>query len=370
MKLGKNVFAVILAGGSGTRFWPKSRLLTPKQLCRIGDAKATMLENTIKRLDDYIPAENRLIVTHQAQAEKTKEVVGSSVAKILKEPEARNTAAALAMAALEIERLNQSSEPAVMISLHADHLIEDEDLFRQALTDGVSVSLKNKLTLVGITPTHPDTGFGYIEKGNSFSDVAVDPKNPCYEVASFREKPHLELATEYVNSENFLWNSGIFIWPTKLILEELKSRVPVIVDLLSGFIEKNGSFLAEKEFSSLEQIYAKLPKIAIDNAVLEVSANVAVLAARFGWKDVGSWDALSEAFATDSSGNLIYGRASLVDSKNITIDSDGPLVGVIGLEDIVVVSSKNAILVCPKNRAQDVKKLVEDLQQRGLKEYL
>lgn len=372
MERKEDVYAVILAGGSGTRFWPKSRLKTPKQLCRIGSADETMLELTLKRLDGWIDPERRMIVTHEAQAAKTAEIVGHQVAKVLAEPDAKNTACALALAALEINQNHQGSGRPIMVSLHADHLIEGLDNFKQALDDAIEVARTGQLTLLGVKPTHPETGFGYIEKGEELSVSALSGQNAAVKVASFREKPELQLAKEYCASGRFMWNSGMFIWPTDLILAELAERLPVIVNSLEGYVKEHGSFISTTgtDNQELGAIYRKLPKIAIDNAVLEVSDKVSCLEVSFGWRDIGSWDALSEAFPTDKDGNLVYGDGVLVDCTDTTIDTDGPLVGAIGLKGYVIVSSGNGILVCPKSEAQKVKKIVETLKEREMKDYL
>lgn len=369
MKNKDDVYAVILAGGSGTRFWPKSRLKTPKQLCKIGSADQTMLELTLKRLDGWIEPERRMIVTHEAQAEKTAEVVGSQAGKVLAEPDAKNTACALALAALEINQNHRGEGKPIMVSLHADHLIEGLDNFKQALEDAIAVARSGQLTLLGVKPTHPETGFGYIEKGEELAVAELSGQNAAVKVASFREKPELELAMQYCESGRFMWNSGMFIWPTDLILSELNDRLPVIVSSLKDYVTEYGSFL-KGDRQLLAEIYGKLPKIAIDNAVLEVSDKVSCLEVSFGWRDIGSWDALSEAFPTDKDGNLVYGKGILVDCTDTTIDSDGPLIGAIGLKGYVIVSAGNGILVCPKAEAQKVKKIVEALKAKEMKEYL
>lgn len=357
-----HVYAVILAGGSGTRFWPKSRKKSPKQLCRIGTSEGgpTMIEQTLGRMDNFIPPERRLIVTHKDQAQKTREIVADKSKTILAEPSARNTTAAICLAALEIAQrpTSQSQKPNIMISLHADHLIEDVEKFLSTLKTAVEVAETGKLTLLGITPKGPETGFGYIERGSKLESAEG------YTVKSFREKPNLETAKEFVDSGLFFWNTGIFIWQVDTILREIKELCPTIFNKLKSLQPEKGGFesISDPAFSEL---YDSLENIAIDHSVLEVSKNVAVVEANFQWQDVGSWDALPESFGTDEAGNYVSGNSLLLDTSDCVIDSDGPLVAALGVKDLVIVHHEGAILVCPKSRSQDVKKVVEQLKQSG-----
>lgn len=356
-ELSKNVFAVILAGGSGTRFWPKSRQKSPKQLCALGGSKDTMLEITLSRLDGFIPPERRLIVTHRDQAEATRKIVGSRCPVIVAEPEARNTANALALAAFEIGKMGGGSD-AVMISLHADHVIADVNAFKQSLRSAVTVAESGDLCLIGIVPKYAETGYGYIERGDRRAEVGA------YRVASFREKPERKLAEEFVASKKFYWNAGLFVFPIKTLLAELEAKLPIIVSSLRE-VSAGASSLTAVDSVKLASVYATLPKISIDHAVLEVSKKVSVVEADIGWQDVGSWDALSQCFPVDQNGNFVSGDVILIDSKDCTVDSDGPVTAVLGMKDVVVVHAKGAILVCPKNRAQDVKSIVDLLKDRG-----
>lgn len=356
-----HIYVVILAGGSGTRFWPKSRHLTPKQLCTIGSADETMLQTTLKRLDGFVPIERRMIVTHIDQVGGTRETVKNDCPLILAEPEAKNTATALALAALEIKARHRDPKPPIMVSLHADHVISKPAVFRDCIQQGITVAEKGFLTLMGIVPQYPETGYGYIEVGENLS-----PSDKYgFRVKSFREKPELKLAKQYLATGNFLWNSGMFIWNVDTILNELKERLPITVDKLSSLLHQfGGKTFLDVSPLALAKTYGELPKIAIDNAVLEVSKNVAVVKADIGWQDVGSWNALNQCFPTDAQGNYLQGDVMLIDTKGSTIDSDEPFVACIGLENMVVVAAKGAILVCPQNRAQDVKLIVEKLKEQ------
>jgi mannose-1-phosphate guanylyltransferase len=356
----KHVYAVILAGGSGTRFWPRSRHLRPKQLCRIGSGESTMIETTLRRIEGFIPSDRRMIVTHQDQLDLTRQVVGPACPKILAEPEARNTAAALAMAALE---LLQHDPNAVMVSLHADHVIRNEEQFKQDLLSAIQVAEAGFLTLVGIRPMRPETGYGYIEKGSLLTTPLAG-----FKVKKFREKPDRATAESYLASGNFLWNSGLFVWKASRIVEEFQQFLPQTVQRLSSLLhETRARSFTDVPRDRLSETYALLQKIAIDNAILEVSQSVAVVESDCGWFDVGSWDSLADCFGADHDGNYLRGDVLLMDTKNCTVDSDGTFVATLGIRDLVVVAQKDAIMVCPKDRAQDVKLIVDELKKQGRK---
>lgn len=366
--ISNHVYLVILAGGSGTRFWPKSRQLLPKQLCKIGGGKLTMLEKTLARFDGFIPPERRMIVTHAMQIAATRDIAGSACQNFIAEPEAKNTANALCLAALEIEqkaRIQKSSKPAIMISVHADHLIQNVEQFLSDLKLACEVAEKGFLTLLGVKPEYPETGYGYIEAGSNLEDQP----SKVYHVASFKEKPDVDTAQKYVESGRYFWNSGLFVWHTKLLLDELKKYLPMPVEKLSACLSDYQSF-ADVPPSLMKQVYSELPKIAIDHAVLELSQHVAVIETQFGWKDVGSWDALATSFPVDPDGNYISGDCIVLDSRNVTAESDGPLIATIGMRDTVIVATKDAVMVCPTSRAQEVKKFVERLQDQGRSELL
>ncbi len=351
------VYAVVLAGGSGTRFWPKSRHLRPKQLCHIGSGDMTMIESTLRRIDGFIPPERRIVVTHQDQAVLTHDIIGNTCAKILAEPEARNTAAALVMAAIEIANQNPD---AVMISFHADHVIRDEKRFLNDLNSAVEIAQAGYLTLVGIQPTRPETGYGYIERGVELGGNLKGSK-----VRQFKEKPNLETAQTYLSSGKFLWNSGLFVWKVSTIIEEFRKYLPHTLDTLDQVLKETGArSFNDVSRPKLAEAYGRLQKLAIDNAILEVSQKVAVVASDCGWFDVGSWSSLADCFGADVNGNYLKGDVLVIDTKNSTVDSDGPFVATIGLSDMIVVAMKDAVLVCPQSRSQDVKMIVDELKKQ------
>lgn len=365
-RLPSNIFAIVLAGGSGTRFWPKSRHSRPKQLCAIGDNEATMIELTLRRLDGLVPADRRMIVTHIDQLQATKEITQGLCDHYLAEPSAKNTANALLLAALEVEKLAapMGIPNPVILSLHADALIKRLDVFTSTIEKMVASAEAGNLTLLGITPEYPETGYGYIEKGAALAGL-----NETYKVDSFREKPDASTAAKYIETRRFLWNSGIFAWQVSTILGELETFLPASVTELSTALGAESSFtrLPADKFAAA---YNGLQSIAIDPAVLEKSRKVTVVEADIGWKDVGSWDALTQSFNTDANGNLFYGKVIAIDSTGTTVDSDAEVVACIGVKDLVVVASGGAILVCPRDRAQDVKYIVEELKKQGRKDLI
>lgn len=364
----KNVYAVILAGGSGTRFWPKSRHQKPKQLCKIGNATKTMLEITLDRLEGFIPPERRIIVTHIDQVEATRQVVKNLCPRIIPEPEAKNTANAIALAALEVQKMAAGKvENPIMISWHADHVITKVPEFMAVTKAAIEVAGDGHLTLLGITPRYPETGYGYIERGSALSGSY---SRTGYKVNSFKEKPKYEVAVDYIKTGKYFWNAGLFVWKVDAIISELKERQPVIIQKLSSLLTESCRSFLDVPFEPLVKAYRELPKISIDHAVLELSNNVAIVEADIGWQDVGSWDALSQCFPVDDRGNINFGDSLLLDSYNTTVDTDGPFVATIGVKDMVVICSNNAILVCPKERTQDVKFIVENLKDKRRSDLL
>jgi mannose-1-phosphate guanylyltransferase len=316
-----------------------------------------MLEITLGRLDGFVPPERRLIVTHKDQAEATRKIAGPRCPVVVAEPEARNTANALALAALEVTKMGGGAD-AIMLSLHADHVIEKIELFRDALRTAVTVASTGDLCLIGIVPKYPETGYGYIERGTSRAEKGA------YKVASFREKPERKIAEEFVASKKFYWNAGLFVFPVTTLLSELEAKLPATVTGLRA-LAASVPTLTKADPAVFAQVYQSLPKISIDHAVLEVSKKVSVVEADIGWQDVGSWDALSQCFKTDAAGNFIQGDALMIDSQGCTVDTDGPMTALLGVKDMVVVHARGAILVCPKDRAQDVKLIVDRLKETG-----
>ncbi len=348
-----NSFAVILSGGSGTRFWPRSTRKFPKQLCKISNPELSMLEETLKRLDGFIPPERRIIVTHKDQLPQTQEIVGAACGHFIAEPESRNTAPALTLAALEVKKLAKNFSEALIFSLHADHVIKDPATFIEDLKCSAKLASRGYLSLLGIKAAYPETGYGYIERGSSLGDRG-------FAVASFREKPSLEVAQQYVAQKHFFWNSGIFVWQASKFLSEVEKYIPEVYHPLVEIYGRSAKELAT--------VYSQVPKIAIDQGLLEKSKDIGMIEADFSWMDMGHWAALAQHFGTDSQDNLQIGKSVMINSTGSTVYTDDRFVATIGVKDIIVVSTKNGILVCHKDQTQEVKKVVDYLQAEKMEE--
>jgi mannose-1-phosphate guanylyltransferase len=354
-----NVFAVIMAGGKGTRFWPLSREDSPKQLLPItGDTP--MLRATVDRIRPLTPPERILVVTGRSHAEGVRAILPDlPTENILVEPQGRNTAPCIGLAAHAVQK---RSPQGVMLVLPADHAIENQSAFLRLAEQGVSLASQNDvLVTMGLEATRPETGYGYIEPS-----APVPALSPAMPVASFHEKPDAKTASQYM-AQGFFWNSGIFIWRADIILERIKTHLP---DLAEGLSELAG-FFGKKEFdSAVERIYPTLPSISIDFGVMEKARGVVVLpAAGIGWSDVGSWTAASEYWPVKD-GSRIKGRALMVDSQGCQVYSPDRLVTLVGVEDLVVVDTPDAILICRRDKDQDVKKAVEALKAQGRDDLL
>ncbi|HEY5522106.1 MAG TPA: mannose-1-phosphate guanylyltransferase [Desulfuromonadaceae bacterium] len=358
------MYIVILAGGSGTRFWPLSRVAHPKQLISItGDR--SMLQRTVERVLPLNP-KRILIVTNHLQAEETERQMqqyDSVPIDVIAEPVGRNTAPAIGLAAAIIATHDPSG---VMAVLPADHFIKDEAALCDTLLDGAEAARKGYLVTLGILPSRPETGYGYIE-----ADMDLRGEGP-FPVKRFIEKPPLEKALRYLDEGNFFWNSGMFVWEADTILKELENHIPALHDALKRISFNNDIW----ELSDLEKqirlVYQEVPSISIDYAVMEKSKNVLMLPVEMGWSDVGSWSALPEVVESDNDGTVCVNAAGhiSVDSSGCIIYADQRMVATVGVHNVVIVSTPDAILVCDRERCQDVKKVVEQLGAAGLTAYL
>lgn len=355
------MFAVIMAGGQGTRFWPKSRKSKPKQFLDI-IGNETMIRKTIERLTPVIPKENIYAVVNASHLQDTIGQTDLLEDNIIVEPIGRNTAPCIGLAALYIQRKDPEG---VMVALPADHYIEDQKAFLKILLLAKKVAIsKGYLVTLGTEPKYPATGFGYIEKGEL---LGKSDSKEFFKVRRFTEKPDLSTAIEFLANGNFLWNSGIFVWKVSAILEQIKTHLP---SLYNGLMNIRGAIGTDQEREAISEVYSNIESISIDYGVMEKSNITAVIPSDFGWNDVGSWASLDEVLPKDKDGNILIGKCISLETKDTVVYSKDKLIATLGLNGIVVVDTEDAILISRKDKCQDVKKIVERLQKEGMEEYL
>jgi mannose-1-phosphate guanylyltransferase len=361
--------AVILAGGRGTRFWPRSRLRTPKQLLNIVGSR-TMLEQTVQRLLPLFPYPRLWVVTNAEQARDVRRVVPRfRTAQVLDEPLGRNTAAAIGLAAIHLARQDRNS---LMAVLPADHFIADSERFRHVVEGALEVAARGpNLVVLGIPPTRPETGYGYIELD---TPAPMARGNEVFRVRDFTEKPSETTGRGYIASGNYYWNAGMFFWRAATFLDCLKRFLPGTYEELERLALTIGT---RRYAATLRRAYPKLDNISVDYAIMEPATrqsdggNVFVLPADVGWSDIGSWAAVYELGTAGVAGaNVCSTPLCAMDSAGNYIWSTKKLVATVGVNDFVVVETPDALLLCPRNRAQDVGKVVKWLEERKLKDLL
>jgi mannose-1-phosphate guanylyltransferase/mannose-6-phosphate isomerase len=358
---------VILSGGAGTRLWPLSRELYPKQLLAL-TGERTMLQQTALRLSG-LAATAPVVVCNEAHrflvAEQLRQLRIEPRAVVL-EPFGRNTAPAIALAAhaaLKMSSAEQGEDPELLV-LPADHVIKDVAAFQKAVRIALPAVQQGKLVTFGIVPSAPETGYGYIQRGESGS---TDGGSGVYRIARFVEKPSLDRAQQFLQSGDYLWNSGMFMFRASRYLQELERFAPQIARICRSAVENAKSDL---DFTRVDaKTFEQCPSDSIDYAVMEKTSDAIVVPLDAGWSDVGSWSALHEACEADAHGNVSRGDVIAEDSQGCYLYSESRLVAVVGLSDHVVVETKDAVLVAPKNRVQDVKKLVSRLKEAGRYEH-
>lgn len=351
--------AVILAGGSGTRFWPLSRKGRPKQFLALAGER-TLLQQTFDRLEGLVSAERVHCVTSAALAGGVREQLPAIAANVIAEPVPRDTAIAIGLAAGVIRA---QDEEAVLAVLPADAAIRPAERFRAALSQAAEIARAGKLVTFGIPATTPHTGYGYIRRGEP---LAHGGDLPAFVAEAFEEKPSREVAEGYVAGGRHSWNSGMFVWTADAVLEGLRAHQPKIHAAVERMVSAWGTAEAE---AALAKAYAGVERLSIDYAVLEHATNLAVLEADFEWSDVGSWSALPGLFGRDEDGNTVRDATCVaLEASNCVVQGDGGLIALVGVENLVVVQTPDAILVCHTDRAQDVKAVVERLRATGLGE--
>lgn len=356
-----------MAGGSGERFWPLSRRKRPKQLLKLTRDDRTLLEEAVERMLPLIPEERLFIATSELLRDAICEARLVPPENVLAEPCKRNTAGCLAFVSAHcLHRYGEKADTLSLAITTADHYIGDANRFRQAMVTALkAVETESVLAIVGIPPTRPETGFGYIE----ISETAMERAEMCNEAAAFpvdrfREKPNRETAEDFIATGRFFWNSGMFFWRLSTFLSELGQARPELVQA----IRKMATALDKHDDVSVQKIFEGLEDVSIDYALMERARNVVMVRADFPWDDIGSWDALDRTRPKDEQGNVVTGDPILIDARECVVfnePGDGMAVGVVGVEGLAVVVSSDGVLVIPKDRAQDVRQVVAELKKRG-----
>ncbi len=353
------LFAVIMAGGVGSRFWPRSKKKTPKQLLKIfGDQ--TMIQATVNRLTGLVAKENIYVITNELQRpEVVNQLSEVPLENIIEEPFGRNTAACIGLASVIIK----AKEPdAITIVLPADHIIKDEEKFKHTLLNAARYANDSRgLVTIGITPTRPETGYGYIQ----INDKQVAEN--IFPVYTFAEKPNYATAVRFVESGDFLWNSGMFIWRTDVILDEIKNLMP---DLYEGLVSIEKSLTSSNFKEELKSVYAQLKKISIDYGIMEKSSKVFLTKGSFNWSDVGSWEEVYQLSEKNENGNATVGKVYTNMVNDSYVYSPEKITAVIGVDNLIVIHHEDTVLICRRDKAQNVKEIVDYLKMNKMDEYL
>lgn len=354
------ITAMIMAGGRGERFWPKSRKSLPKQFLSLTDDGVTMIQHTVRRILPLVEMEDIYIVTNRDYKELArKQLPGLPEENIICEPVGRNTAPCVGLAAAHI---GKKYEDALMIVLPSDHLIKYNSMFVGVLKDACAVAEKgDNLTTIGITPNYPETGYGYIK---------FDPdenEGRAYGVECFVEKPNLKTAKEYLADESYLWNSGMFVWKISTIMKNIEKFMP---ETYEGLKKIQAAIGTEEQDTVLETEFEKMKSESVDYGIMEKAENIYVLPGTFGWDDVGSWLAVGRIRSTNEFGNAVQGNVITVETKNSIIEGSDKLIAAVGLQDMIVVDTEDALLICDKDHAGDIKKVLENLRICNRNEYI
>ena len=357
------ISVVIMAGGKGERFWPKSRTNLPKQFLSLTNDGKSMIQHTVERLEGLVELENVYVVTNKLYEDLIVEHIPNlPLENIIIEPEAKNTAPCIGLAAVHIAKKNPESK---MIVLPSDHLIKFNEIFLDTLRSALEVVEDDgNIVTIGITPNYPETGYGYI---NFKKGVSPHEITNAYEVLRFVEKPDLERAKQYLTSGEYLWNSGMFIWKVSTILKCFEDLLP---EIYTGLKEIEDTISTDKYSDTLIKVFSEIPSESIDYGIMEKANNIYVIPGNFGWDDVGSWLSLERINNTNQDGNIISGNVVTVKTKNSIIQGSKKLIATIGLEDIIIVDTDDALLICNKDNTQEVKEVIANLKASNKTEYL
>lgn len=367
------ITAVIMAGGKGERFWPKSRTNMPKQFLSLTADGKTMIQHTVERIQPLVELEDIFVVTNKNYKDLViDQLQGIPEENILLEPMAKNTAPCIGLAAVHIQN---KYKDAIMVVLPSDHLIKYNELFIDTLKDAIKVAEEEEnIATIGIMPSYPEIGYGYIHFGAK-KEGAI---GTAYEVKNFVEKPNLETAKEYLASGKYLWNSGMFVWKTTTILNKFKQLLPdtykglMKIEEALGLINKlEDHTKAMNQISiTIEEQFKAFKSESIDYGIMERASDIYTFPGNFGWDDVGSWLALERINKTNEDGNVVVGNVITVHSRNNIIQGEKKLISTVGIDNLIIVDTEDAILICSKERAQDVKMVVGNLKVCNRREYL
>ena len=346
-----SIYALVLAGGSGERFWPLSRRARPKQLLRLVSNK-TLLEETLARLEDLIPQEHILILTNTEQEGAVRKLLGNFPKQnIVAEPAKRDTAAAVALGTGWVAARDHAG---IMVVLPADHVIANRMAFQETLAVAADAAEEtSELVIIGIKPTWACPGFGYIEQGKPVRLRKRPDNDAVHRVLRFREKPNLDLAESFLRKGNFRWNAGMFVWSVPTVLREFNRQTPELADFIS-------QLRAPENFEkALRERFSKLPRISFDYAIMEKADRVLAVEASFDWDDIGSWRAVANYFQKDNQGNAANRAITALDSSNnIVFEEDGTSVALLGVHDLIIVRTQDALLICHRHEAERIKDLI------------
>lgn len=358
----QNLYTLIMAGGSGTRFWPRSKAIKPKQYLSLFDEKS-LLQTTIDRFANFTDTDNIYVVSSKTQAEVLEEQSAKLPAgNLIYEPVGKNTLPCIGLAAMFADKDNPEG---IMVVSPSDHLIKDEELFRDTVLTATDIAEKHDgIVTIGITPDYPATGYGYVKTAD---EITQGESIRQFKVERFVEKPNEATASSYLKQGGYFWNSGLFVFKVSVFLEAVKEFAPDLYSDLRRIQEEIGKPTYE---STLDTIYRAVQGISIDYGIMEHAQNIYLVEGLFDWNDLGSWESVYLTDKKDENGNVSSGDSLLLDTRNSYVYSDDGLVAVVGMEDVIVVKDGNTTLVCPRDKAEDVKKVIDRLKEDNRKEYL
>ncbi len=355
-------YAVIMCGGSGSRFWPESRRIYPKQFLNTVGEK-TMIQLTVDRISRLMPLNNIYMVTNKNYVDTIKKQVPQILEEnLIIEPMIKETAPCIGYSAV---KLLKADPQAVMIVLPSDHYIRDEEKFIETLRQGLDIAAsENCLVTMGIKPGRPETAYGYIETGKRMDGLEI----PTYRIKRFTEKPNREKAQEFIDKGTYLWNSGMFIWKASVLLKLYEAFLPEMYQCLNRISDHIG---CPEEVKVVEEEYGKIDGISIDYGILEKALDVLVIESSFFWDDIGNWNALERYMPKDEYGNSLRGECKVFDTHSCILYGNNKLIAAVGVEDLIIVETNDVVLVCRKDRDQDIKLLIKELQKdEGNTKYL